>query len=72
MELLGFPGITADEDALIRSRLDLLSYLPIDMAVEDHAIQLRRSRQVKLPDADSCHRLVPWVATQTLDADCSL
>jgi len=51
MELLGFPGITFDEDALIRSRLDLFGYLPIDLAVEDRAIQLRRSRQVKLPDA---------------------
>jgi predicted nucleic acid-binding protein len=51
MELLGFPGITADEDALIRSRLGRFRYLPIDLAVEDRAIQLRRARRIKLPDA---------------------
>lgn len=51
MELLGFPGITADEDALIRSRLSMFTYLPVDVAVEDRAIELRRSRRVKLPDA---------------------
>ena len=51
MELLGYPGITPDEDLLIRSRLALFMYLPIDVSVEDRAIQLRRSRRVKLPDA---------------------
>ena len=29
----------------------VFTYLPIDSAVEDMAIQLRRSRRVKLPDA---------------------
>lgn len=51
MELLGYPGITADEDALIRQRLAQLTYLAISSAVEDKAIELRRSRRVKLPDA---------------------
>ena len=51
MELLGFPGITLEEDELIRYRLAQFKYLPIDSAVEDQAIQLRRSRRVKLPDA---------------------
>lgn len=51
MELLGFPGITQVEDVLIRSRLAMFSYLPVDRAVEDQAIDLRRSRRVKLPDA---------------------
>jgi predicted nucleic acid-binding protein len=51
MELLGFPGITPDEETVIRSALEKLTYLPIDHAVEDMAIQLRRSRRVKLPDA---------------------
>lgn len=51
MELLGFPGIAPDEEALIRSRLSALSYLAIDGAVEDRAIELRRTRRVKLPDA---------------------
>ncbi len=51
MELLGFPGITGDEDSLIRSRLSMFTYLPVDVAVEDRAIAPRRSRRVKLPDA---------------------
>ena len=51
MELLGFPGITHDEETVIRSALEKFTYLPIDNAVEDMAIQLRRSRRVKLPDA---------------------
>jgi predicted nucleic acid-binding protein len=51
MELLGFPGITSDEDALIRSTLSHFTYLAIDFAVEDRAIHLRRTRRVKLPDA---------------------
>lgn len=51
MELLGFPGISLEEEALIRSVLEQFSYLPIDRAVEDMAIQLRRTRRVKLPDA---------------------
>jgi len=49
MELLGFPGIAPDEEALIRSRLSALSYLAIDGVVEDRAIELRRTRRVKLP-----------------------
>ena len=51
MELLGFPGITPDEETVIRSAPEKFPYLPIDTAVEDMAIQLRRSRRVKLPDA---------------------
>jgi predicted nucleic acid-binding protein len=51
MELLGYPGITADKDALIRQRLAQLTYLSITFAVEDKAIELRRSRRIKRPDA---------------------
>ena len=51
MELLGFPGIRPDEDALIRARLAMFTYLAIDTQVEDRAIALRRTRRVKLPDA---------------------
>ena len=51
MELLGFPGITPDEDALIQSKLKRFTYLAIDPVVEDRAISIRRTRQVKLPDA---------------------
>jgi hypothetical protein len=38
MVLLGFQGITPDEDALLRARLGKFHYLAIDLAVEDHAI----------------------------------
>ena len=70
MELLGFPGVTPDEESLIRSRLGQLSYLPIEMAIEDRAIALRRTRRVKLPDAiiaatALCHGL----ELLSLDAD---
>lgn len=51
MELLGYPGITGAEDALIRQRLAQFTYLPISTAIEDKAIELRRSHRVKLPDA---------------------
>lgn len=51
MELLGYPGITTPEDALIRQRLAQFNYLAVSTAVEDMAIELRRSRRVKLPDA---------------------
>ena len=51
MELLGYPGITAEEDALIRQRLGQFTYLAITPSVEDKAIHLRRTRRVKLPDA---------------------
>jgi len=51
IELLGFPGITPEEDTLIRQRLEKFTCLALVPAVEDVAILLRRTRQVKLPDA---------------------
>lgn len=51
MELLSYPGMTASEDALIRQRLTQFTYLGISLAIEDKAIELRRTRRVKLPDA---------------------
>jgi predicted nucleic acid-binding protein len=51
MELLGFSGITDDEEKLISSRLSNFTYLSITVEVEDVAIVLRRSRKVKLPYA---------------------
>lgn len=70
MELLGFPGIKKDEDALIRARLAQFVYIGISPAVEDRAIELRRIRRVKLPDAviaatALCHGL----ELLTLDSD---
>lgn len=51
MELLGFPGITRDEEAVIQKKLARLAYAPITSAVEDIAIRLRQTYRVKLPDA---------------------
>jgi predicted nucleic acid-binding protein len=51
MELLGFPGIEEEEANLIEERLDRLVYLPLTDAVEERTIAIRRSRNVKLPDA---------------------
>ncbi|MEO6322910.1 MAG: type II toxin-antitoxin system VapC family toxin [Polaromonas sp.] len=70
MELLGFPGIKPEEEALIRDRLGQFVYLAISPAVEDRAIELRRTRRVKLPDAviaatALCHGL----ELLTLDSD---
>ena len=51
MELLGFPGISREEESLIRQKLERLRYLPLTRAVEDVVISLRQTHKVKLPDA---------------------
>jgi len=51
MELLGFPGLTAEEEILISGKLACLQYLPLTKEIEDMVIGLRRSHRVKLPDA---------------------
>ena len=51
MELLGFPGITREEESLIRQKLERLTYLPVTRAIEDVVIGLRQTRKIKLPDA---------------------
>jgi len=51
MELLGYPGITGEEETAIRRLLSRLSYLPLTRDIEDTAIPVRRARRVKLPDA---------------------
>jgi hypothetical protein len=51
MELLGFTGITHEEDLFIREKLARLTYLPLTPAIEDVVIDLRRTCKIKLPDA---------------------
>ena len=51
MELLGFPNISEEESQLIKSKLQPLTYLPLDGLVEARTIQLRQTRRIKLPDA---------------------
>ncbi len=51
MELLGFHGISPEEESLITQKLDRLTYLPLTRAIENEAISMRQSRKMKLPDA---------------------
>ncbi|MFM2397586.1 MAG: hypothetical protein RLZZ144_836 [Pseudomonadota bacterium] len=51
MELLGFPGLSNEEEGRIQAFLQCCLVLPIDQAVEQRAIQLRRTGNCKLPDA---------------------
>lgn len=51
MELLGFPGLPKLEELRIQAFLQSCLVLPIDEAVEQRAIQLRRGGNCKLPDA---------------------
>jgi len=51
MELLGFPGMTDEEESKIREVLDRLPAVSIDEQTEDMAISIRRRTGVRLPDA---------------------
>jgi predicted nucleic acid-binding protein len=51
MELLGFVGITDNEEQAINGLLARMAYLSLNPAIEDAAIQLRWQRRLKLPDA---------------------
>lgn len=51
MELLGFPGITEEEESKIESFLTQVSIVPLSEEIENLAISLRRTSRMKLPDA---------------------
>ena len=52
IELLGFHGISENEDGIIRNVLNRFYYLAVTRQIEDIAIDIRRqSKTVKLPDA---------------------
>lgn len=51
MELLGFQGITPEEESLILRKLGHFTYLPLTVEIEDRVIDLRKSGKIKLPDA---------------------
>jgi len=52
MELLGYPDISPDEEAIIKQFLSLVEILPCDEIVVNRVIQLRRiTKKLKLPDA---------------------
>ena len=51
MELLSFPGITPEEEAVINEFLECVTVLPLTEDIEKIAIALRRSVRRKMPDA---------------------
>jgi len=51
IELLGFHGITTEEESTIVRKLESLTYFSLTRDVEDKAIELRRLHKIKLPDA---------------------
>lgn len=51
IELLSFPALPPNEELLIRERLALLKIYRIDDAIKEKTIQLRKTSQLKIPDA---------------------
>lgn len=51
MELMGYPGLTAEEATAIDSTLATMTYMGLTRAIEDRAIALRQNHRIKLPDA---------------------
>ncbi|MBL1264518.1 type II toxin-antitoxin system VapC family toxin [Candidatus Methylomicrobium oryzae] len=51
MELLGFPGITLEEERAIHNLLERMTHLSLTPMIEDLTIQIRRQHRLKLPDA---------------------
>lgn len=52
MEVLGFPGISPDEEAQLRRMLaEDMTVIHLNEGIKEGAIRLRRLHRVKLPDA---------------------
>jgi predicted nucleic acid-binding protein len=51
MELLGYPGLTQEEEQAARSFVGACQVIGLDEVVEKHAVRLRRAGLLKLPDA---------------------
>lgn len=51
IELLSFSALSPNEESLIREQLAFLKIYGIDNAIKEKTIQLRKSKQLKLPDA---------------------
>ncbi|TMP98147.1 MAG: type II toxin-antitoxin system VapC family toxin [Verrucomicrobia bacterium] len=51
LEVLGFPGLNAADEIGLRNLLAQLSEAPIDDAVIERAIEIRKSVRMKIPDA---------------------
>lgn len=51
MEVLGWAGITPEQEHMAGIVMSAMTHLPISTAEENATIALRRSRKIKLPDA---------------------
>jgi len=51
MELLGYHGITADEEYLIKEKLAHFTSCSLTSEIKEAVIELRKKRKIKLPDA---------------------
>ena len=51
IELLSYPGLTANDEDRVRRFLAGLRVVPLDETIETAAIALRRAARLKLPDA---------------------
>ncbi|MBE9199504.1 MULTISPECIES: type II toxin-antitoxin system VapC family toxin [unclassified Nodularia (in: cyanobacteria)] len=51
MELLSFPGLSADEQQSIEDLLSQFKSVPLLRDIEDQTIKLKRQYKIKLPDA---------------------
>jgi len=51
LEVLGFPGLNAADEMGLRNLLVQFGEAPIDDAVIERAIEIRRSVRIKIPDA---------------------
>ncbi len=68
LELLGFPGISAQEVQVIEAFLSNIQVLPISANVEAQTIAMRQSQKIKLPDAMVAGTAgAHWLALLTLD-----
>jgi predicted nucleic acid-binding protein len=51
LELLSKPNMSSAEEAKRQAFLDSVNVVPLNMAVQQETIRLRRTRRLKLPDA---------------------
>lgn len=51
IELLGYFGITDEEEIAIGKVFQTAQEIPLTQSVRDRAVQIRRSRKLKVPDA---------------------
>jgi len=54
MELLAWPSLTTEEEEKVRGFLDQLVICELTPSIRARAVQLRRQKQLKLPDAIVC------------------